>query len=98
MSPVDASSSRFRMSYSPQSPATDDTSRRPQALGAERRATPQRDDPSGGLSESQPERRGSRDSARKAWVAPKLETLELASTEGGRKPSNKENGAKFVTS
>ena len=50
----------------------------------------------GALREPADER--SQDPVRKAWETPKLQTLELASTEGGRKPSNKENGAKFVTS
>ena len=60
----------------------------------------QHNDPGPGLTEAlpEPEHERSQDPVRKAWEAPKLETLELAYTEGGRKPSNKENGAKFVTS
>ena len=34
----------------------------------------------------------------KAWETPRLETLELASTEGGRKPDTKETGSKFPAS
>ena len=34
----------------------------------------------------------------KAWETPQLKTLELTSTEGGRKPDTKENGAKFPAS
>jgi len=34
----------------------------------------------------------------KDWEPPRMETLEVASTEGGPRPDTKENGAKFVAS
>lgn len=37
-------------------------------------------------------------SVKKPWKSPRLETLAVAATEGGRKPDTKENGAKFVAS
>ena len=44
------------------------------------------------------DRERTEDSVLKDWEAPKVETLEVASTEGGPRPDTKENGAKFVAS
>lgn len=85
---------------SPADTSAHDHRRRPAALDNERRATSQRGGRRREVAEPLPKTKHQRGRGpiRRAWEAPELETLELASTEGGRKPSNKENGSKFVTS